>query len=160
MFLEIRAHRHPQQLRPRILTHLRYGPIAVLVLSVAAIIFSDIMLIQYSRWEIVSYIHSSAPPEESPSFKLHNDYRHWCGNGRVANEYALYGSTPTAYFDDPDPAVRARALQASVYVYDWLNHPGDGPSMDVLKRATTDPDPLVRRIAAKYQAELTGAWPP
>ena len=160
MFLEIRAHRQSQRQSPRLLTHLRYGPIAVLLLSLTAIIFSDMMLIQYSRWQIVRYIHSSTPPQESPSMKLHNNYRHWCGNGLAANKYELYGSTPAAYFDDPDPAVRARALQASIYVYDWLNHPGDGPSIDVLRKATTDRDPAIRKIAAEYREELLGAFSP
>ena len=92
--------------------------------------------------------------------KLHNNYRQWCGNGLAANKYELYGSTPAAYFDDPDPAVRARALQASIYVYDCLNHPGDGPSIDVLKKATTDRDPAIRKIAAEYREELLGAFSP
>ena len=154
--LEIMARRRSERQRPRLLTHLRYGPIAVLLLSFAAIIVSDMMLIQYSRLQIVRYIHGDAPPQERASFDLHNNYRHWCGNGVAANEYALYGATPAAYFDDQNPAVRARALQASIYVYDWINHPGDGPSIDVLRKAANDPDPLVRKIAAEYQSELLG----
>jgi hypothetical protein len=156
MFLEIMARRRSERQRPRLLTHLRYGPVAVLLLSFATIIISDMMLIQYSRWQIVRYIYGNAPPQARPSFDLHNNYRHWCGNGRVANEYALYGATPAAYFDDPDPAVRARALQASIDVYDWINHPEDGPSIDVLRKGTNDPDPLVRKIATEYQSELMG----
>ena len=154
--LEVMAHRRSGRQRPRLLTHLRYGPLATLLLSLATIIISDMMLIQYSRWQIVRYIHSDAPPQERPEFDLHNNYRHWCGNGVAANEYALYGETPAAYSDDPDPAVRARALQASIYVYDWLNHPGDGPSIDVLRKAVNDSDPLVRNIAIEYQSELLG----
>src|SRR5258705_1886852 len=130
MSLEISAHRQSQRQSPRLLTHLGYGPIAVLLLSLPAIIFSDMMLIQYSRWQIVRYIHSSAPPQESPSMKLHNNYRQWCGNGLAANKYELYGSTPAAYFDDPDPAVRARVLQASIHVHYSVNHPNDRPSID------------------------------
>ncbi len=159
-FLEILARRCSQRQRPRLLTHLRYGPVAVLLLSFAAIIVFDAMLIQYSRWQLVSYIHGDAPPQEPPSFDLHNNYRHWCGNGMAANEYALYGATPAAYFDHSDPAIRARALQASIYVYDWLNQPGDGPSIDVLRKAANDPDPLVRKIATEHQSELPVYSPP
>ncbi len=72
----------------------------------------------------------------------------------AANEYELYGSTPAPYFDDPDPTVRARAFQASMYVYDWINNPRNGPSIDVLRQAKSDQDPMIRRIAAEYQAEL------
>src|SRR3712207_8832104 len=41
-------------------------------------------------------------------------------------------------------------------VYDWINHPGDGPSIDVLRKAANDSDPLVRNIAIEYQSELLG----
>lgn len=114
------------------------------------------MLIEYSRWQIVRYIHSDVPPQERPSFALHNNDRGWCGNGMAAHEYELYGATTAAYYDDPDPEVRARAVQASAYVYDWINNPGDGPSIDVLRRAADDPDPLVREIADGYWSELRG----
>lgn len=148
--LETLARRRSTRQRPRLLSHLRFGPVAELLLSVFAIVATDEALIQYSRWQIVRYIRSDAPPRERPSFELHNDYRGWCGNGIAAREYALYGATPAAYYDDPDPAVRARAVQASAYFYDWLNNPGDGPSFEVLKKAKNDPDPLVREIAAEH----------
>jgi hypothetical protein len=154
LFLELRSRKHSGRPTPKLLTHLRYGPLAVLILSFAAIISFDMLLIQYSRWQIVGYIHSNASPQERPSFKLHNNYRHWCGNGMAANKYELYGSTPAAYIDDPDPKTRARALQASMYVYDWINLPGDGPSMSVVRKAAGDPDPMVRELAATFQAEL------
>ena len=156
-FLELRHFRRAGQPTPKVLTHLRYGPIAILVFSIATILASDFLLIQYSRWQIVRWIHSDAAVTESPSFKLHNNDRGWCGNGRSATEYYLYGDTAAAYIDDPNPATRARALQASMYVYDWLNHPNDGPSITALKKATTDSDPTVRHIAAKFSAELFGA---
>lgn len=89
-----------------------------------------------------------------PEFDLHNNYRHWCGNGAAAQEYELYGDTPAAYIDGSDPATRARALQASMFVYDWLNHPRTGPAVEAVKKATADPDPMVRAIAEKYRSEL------
>jgi hypothetical protein len=154
LVLELFARRHSVRQRSNLLTHLRYGPLAILVFSIAAIIGTDQLLIQFSRWEIVNYIYSDISPRETPSFRLHHNSGQWCGNGMAATEYANYGETPAAYFDNPDPAVRARALQASIEVYDWLNHPGGGPSIEVLKKALNDPDPLVREIAVKYQAEL------
>lgn len=153
-FLEIRSFRRPGRRIPRLLTHLRYGPIVILVFSIATILASDLFLIQYSRWEIVRYIHSDAPANERPSLKLHNNYRGWCGNGMTANRYDLYGDTAVAYIDAPDAATRARALQASMYVYDWINQPDDGPSIDALKKALTDPDPMVREVAAQFRADL------
>jgi len=152
--LELRGVWRVGQPTPKLLTHLRYGPVAILVFSVATIIASDLFMIQYSRWQLVNWIHSDAPVTERPSLTLHNNDRGWCGNGRTASRYYLYGDTAAAYIDDADPAVRARALQASKYVYDWLNHPDDGPSITALKKATTDSDPTVRTIAAKFSEEL------
>ena len=158
--LELRNVTRAGRPTPKLLTHLRYGPIAILVFSVATILASDFLLIQYSRWQLVRWIHSDAPVTEKFSLKLHNNYRGWCGNGFSANEYGLYGDTAAAYIDDADPAIRARALHASMYVYDWLNKPNDGPSIVALKKATSDPDPIVRDIAAQYNAELFGSLAP
>lgn len=153
-YLEIRNLRRPGRPFPRLHTHLSYGPIATLALSIVLIPATHLFLIQYSRWQIVSYIHSDAPVTEEPSFKLHDHYRGWCGNGISANRYYLYGATPAAYIDDPDPAVRARALRASMDVYDWSNHPSDGPSVTVLRKARADRDPIVRAIADEYLPEF------
>jgi len=158
--LELRNLTRSGRPTPKLLTHLRYGPVAILIFSVATILASDFLLIQYSRWQLVRWIHSDAPVTERPPLKLHNNDRGWCGNGRSANEYDLYGDTAAAYIDDADPAIRARALQASMYVYDWLNHPNDGPSIAALKKATTDPDPMVRNLAAHFNAELSGSRAP
>ena len=152
--LEVRNRRRFPLPTAKILTHLRYGPVAVFVFSVVAILATDFALIQYSRWQIISYVYSDAPVTERPTFDLHNNYRHWCGNGAVAQEYALYGDTAAAFIDSGDPATRARALQASMFVYDWLNHPGTGPAIEAVKKATADPDPMVRDIAEKYRSEL------
>jgi hypothetical protein len=158
--LELRNVTRTGRPTPKLLTHLRYGPIAVLIFSAATILASDFVLIQYSRWQIVRWIHSDAPVTEKFSHQLHNNDRGWCGNGRSATEYDLYGATAAAYIDDADPAIRARALQASMYVYDWVNKPNDGPSIAALKKATADPDPMVRDIAAEYNAELFGSLSP
>ncbi len=159
-FLEIRSLKRLDWPIPKLLTHLRYGPVAILVFSVATILASDFLLIQYSRWQIVRYIHSEAPVTETPSFNLHNNYRGWCGNGFSATEYDLYGETPAAYIDDPDPATRARALQASKSVYDWINQPKYGPSIAALEKAAWDPDPMVRDVAAKFLADLSYSGTP
>lgn len=149
VFLELRSLRRAGLPTPKLLTHLRYGPIAVLVLSIATILATDHLLIQYSRWELARWIQGAPTGIELQSLKLHNNYRGWCGNGWSANEYYLYGDTAAAYIDDPAPAIRARALQASVYVYDWSNEPSDGPIITALRKATTDSDPMVRDIAAQ-----------
>ena len=159
-FLELRSANRVGLPTPKLLTHLRYGPIAILVLSVVTILASDQFLIQYSRWQLVRWIHSDVPVTEKLPLNLYNNYRGWCGNGWSANEYYLYGDTPAPYIDDPDPATRARALQASMYVYDWVNEPNDGPSIAALKKATTDSDPTVRDIAAKFRADLHFSWEP
>lgn len=150
-FLELRSLRRAGQPTPKLLTHLRYGPIAVLILSIATILATDQFLIQYSRWQLVRWIHADAPVTEEPVLNLHNNDRGWCGNGRLATRYYLYGDTAAAYIDDPDPRIRARSLQASMYVYDRSN---DGPAVDALRKAEVDSDPQVRDIANKFKKDL------
>ena len=101
------------------------------------------MMIQYSRWQIMHYIHSNASPWEPPNFTLHNDYRNVC-TFSSAHWYDLYGATAADYLDDPDPLIRARALKAIIYIYPW-DH--------TLKKALADQDPLVRHIADEYYSQ-------
>jgi hypothetical protein len=154
--LEILARYRSHGPRSRLLTHLRYGPITILLLSIGAVLITDMALIQYSRWQIVNYIHSDAPPLRRPTFNLHDDYRSFCGNGFAPHRYAVYGSTPAEYLDDPDPGVRARALHASVYLQDRWANPPNSSSLDLLGIAANDPDWMVRTIAAEYYVELFG----
>ena len=99
---------------PRILKHLRYAPIAVLLLFIPITFTFDAAMISYSKYKIRSYVYSNTPPEQEVKFELHNDYRGWCGNGYSAQEYWLYADTAAEGFSSPDAAVRARSLRASI----------------------------------------------
>ena len=138
---------------PRLLTHLRYGPVATFIFFVVAVIAYDQVTILRSKWTIRQYVYSSASPEVSPSFELHTNYRGWCGNGYSASIYALYGDVAAEGFESSDPAVRARSLRASIEVYDSWNGVNDGPFPQLIERAYNDPHPLVRRIAAEFRGE-------
>ena len=135
----------------RLLTHFRYGPVAILIFFVVTVIAYDEVKILHSKWMIRQYVYSNASPEGSPSLELHTSYRGWCGNGYSASIYALYGDVAAEGFESSDPAVRARSLRASIEVYDWWNGANYGPFPHLIERAFyNDPDPLVRRIAAEY----------
>jgi len=146
--LEIVAHKQSTHEKPRLLTHLRYGPIAVVVLSSLGFAFYERMMVQYSRWQIVHYIHSDASPWEPPDFDLYHDDSGLCVISIPAHTYKGYDAIPTEYFNDPDPWVRARALKARLYFY-----PEGQALSDVMKKAMADENPLVRQIAADYQRE-------
>lgn len=145
---------HRRGYASRVLRHLRYAPLAILACFIVAAFSYDQAMIQYSRWEIRRYIHGDLPPEIPPDFDLHNDYRGWCGNGYSAHMYALYGDVAVSEYDAADPLVRARALQASVAVYDWLNGSTEGAFYELLSRAEHDPDPHVQRILAEVRQQL------
>jgi hypothetical protein len=140
--------RGPDGKRSLLLSHLRYAPLAVYGFYLIWLLPSEGLVIEYSRWQITRYVYGSAPPQVNPTFDLYNDYKGWCGNGFAAREYWLYGETAAAGFESDDPQVRARSLQASWVAYDWINEPGDGPFVEVLRKARVDPDPLVRQLAA------------
>jgi hypothetical protein len=136
---------------PRLLTHFRYGPVAIFIFFVVTVIAYDEVKILHSKWMIRQYVYGSASPEVSPSLELHTDYRGWCGNGYSSSIYALYGEVAAEGFESSDPAVRARSLRASIEVYDSWNGANYGPFPRLIERAFyNDPDPLVRKIAAEY----------
>lgn len=146
--------------RSLLLSHLRYAPLATYVFYLIWLLPSEQLLIQHSRWQITRYVYSDAPPLVDPELDLYNDYKGWCGNGYAAHEYWLYGATAAAGFESDDPQVRARALQASWVVYDWVNLAPDGPFIEVLRKARVDPDPLVRKLVADHCSEQYANCPP
>jgi hypothetical protein len=152
---ELAARRRSSASRSRWVSHLRYAPLAIACFSVAFVLLTDGIGIQYSRWQISRYVYGNASPHDSmPTLELYNDYRGFCGNGMAGHEYWLYGETAAAGLESDDPRVRARALRATASVYDWLNNSRDGRFMEILIEAGRDPDPLVRELAAKYWANM------
>ena len=146
--------------RSLLLLHLRYAPVATYVFFLIWLMPSEQLMIEHSRWQITRYVYSDAPPQVQPEFELYNDYKGWCGNGFMAQEYWLYGETAAAGFESDDPNVRARALQATWVVYDWVDKSPDGPFVRVLHKARVDPDPLVRKLAADHCTEMSVNCPP
>jgi len=136
---------------PRILKHLRYAPIAVLLLFIPITLAFDAAMIRYSKYKIHTYVFSNTPPEQKVKFELHNDYRGWCGNGYPAQEYWLYADTAAEGFSSSDAAVRARSLRASIELYDWLNGVKEGPFPQLIRQAEQDEDALVREITAEFR---------
>jgi hypothetical protein len=140
----------------RILTHLRYGPLAVAMISLTVVLTYDQSLILVSRMRIRQYVYASESSSAEFTQHLHNPYRGWCANGAFGVRYTLYGETAAAGFASDDPQVRVRSLRASGSVYDWLNRPDDGPFPGLLEQAERDPDPVVRQTAVRLRKEIHG----
>ncbi|MFN2510117.1 MAG: hypothetical protein ABR568_01590 [Pyrinomonadaceae bacterium] len=141
---------------PRLVTHLRYAPIAIFFFFLATVVAYDQTMILHSKWKIRHYVYGNASPEIPASLELHNNHRAWCGNGYSAAIYGHYADTAAEGFESSESAVRARSLSASIEVHDWLNGVNDGPFPELIRRASNDPDPLVRRIATDFRGESYG----
>jgi hypothetical protein len=97
----------------------------VLLFSVLVTLSFDQVMTLDSKHQLRKYIYGNTSPKGKPSFKLHNDYRAWCGNGYPARRYELYNEVAAEGSDSSDAVIRARALRASIEVYHWLNGVGD-----------------------------------
>ena len=142
---------HEENSTTRLLTHLRYGPFAIFIFFLVTVFAYDEIMVLHSKWTIRQYVYSGITTD-SPSLELHIGHRGFCGKGSSAIIYDLYADTAAESFQSSDPKVRARALRASIEVYDWLNEVYDGPFSELIEQARSDPDPLVRSIAADFQA--------
>lgn len=149
--LEITTSVNTRKIAPRILTHFRWGPAMVIFFSSIFLISFDLGMIEYSRFEIRRYLFDGGTSLAEPSLRLHNDYRHWCGNGASAHENYLYFETAASGRNDPDPYVRSRSLLIAADVQDWING-GDARFADQLRSACGDPHPIVRSTANVYLA--------
>lgn len=134
---------------PRALTHLRYAPLAIFLFFITITMVFDAAMVQYSKYQIRGYVYGNMPPEQEVTLDLHNTNRGWCGNGRLATEYWLYGDTAAEGFSSSDPAVRARSLRVSLQV-SYPSSVYEGPFPEIIKRAAQDEDPLVKELAAKF----------
>lgn len=142
------AYKRPRS--PKILTHLRFGSITVAISSIVIILCFNSAMIEYSKYEIRSYVYGSASPQQEVDLKLFTDYKGWCGNGYSAREYELYADTAAGGYSSPDADVRARSLRASLEVFDWLNGVSDGPFPELIKEAQYDEDPVVQGIVNEF----------
>jgi len=133
----------------RLLTNLRYAPIAIFIFSGFIVPIYDAGMIEYSKRQIRNYIYSASPTIEKPNFRLHNNYRHWCGNGASAQENYLYFNAASEGINNENPSIRARSLLMSADVQDWLNG-GDKRFNVFLAKSCRDADRIVWSAAENY----------
>ena len=126
----------------RLLSHFRFGPLAVLAVFLITVPIFDLAMIEVSRYQIRSYVYRSGDSVSDPVNELHSDYRHWCGNGASANRENLYFNTAAEGIADDDPYVRARSLLATADVRDFFNGP-DPRFKEYVKAACLDTNAIV-----------------
>lgn len=108
-------------------------------------------MVQYSKYQIRSYVYGNTPLEQEIRLYLHNTDRGWCGNGYSATEYWLYAETAAEGFSSDDPKVRARSVRMSLQTYDWLNGvEKDSPFPKLIRQAANDENPLVQQMANEF----------
>jgi hypothetical protein len=146
IIFEIVAHLYKDFKCKRLLAHLRYSPITILVVSVFAIQAYDVGMITYSKQQIRNYIYDDAQLIIEPDIILHNNYRHWCGNGASAQENYLYFDTASEGMNNTNPYVRARSLLMADEVQDWING-GDKRFDNYLANSCRDSDTIVQNVA-------------
>ena len=136
--------------------HATIAPIALFCTFFGAVFAYHYLEIQLCRAEIRAYIYGQQSPLVEPIFHPHFLFHSFCGNAMMEQMYALYGEAAASGFDDPDPRVRARALQASLSVsgYGWNGIP-EGVFQKVVHHAGRDPDPIVQQVLKPYQQYLT-----
>ncbi len=158
-----------QKLFPRLLTHLRFAPLAVsstfiIAIVVTTLLFSDVakhrdlsyfdsINVQNSKYKIRAYIYGNTSPEQDVTLYLYNDDAGGCLNGMVAREAELYTETAREGLSSSNAAIRARSLRASIEVYDSFNG-GDFSFLKTVERMTQDEDLLIRQIATKFLNDI------
>jgi hypothetical protein len=130
----------------RLLSHFRFGPLAVFTVFLITVPIFDLAMIEISRYQIRSYVYDSGDSLSKPDMRPHNNYRHWCGNGVSATEEYLYFDTAAEGIADEDPYVRARSLLATAEVRDFFNGP-DPRFKEYVKAACRDTNGIVVETA-------------
>lgn len=131
---------------------LRYTPIAGVLLSIPITTAFDLGMVQYSKWQIRSYVYSNELEVATPDLDLHSTDRGWCGNGMVANLNYHYFDTASNGIYDADPYVRSRSLLAAAEVSNRFNG-GDRRFDLYLKESCLDEHTVVYQTAEHYLRE-------
>lgn len=134
----------------RLLTNLRYAPIAIFIFSGFIIPIYDAGMIAYSKWQIKNYVFSSSQSIEEPVIKLHNDYRHWCGNGAMGRRKDLYFETAIEGIESENPKTRIRSWLMAYDVWDFFNGSKSERLDVILKKGCNDSDSNIRNIAENF----------
>lgn len=129
-----------------LIRHLKQAPYILFLTFLLGIVSYHYISYRLSVYQITDYIYSGKSVSEKPNFDLHLFFRSFCGNANSANRYYLYANAASIGFDSPDPNIRAKSLLASLYVYDGLNYPNNGPFFIVLKHAKEDSSPIVQKV--------------
>ena len=132
---------------PRILTHLRWGPLLTLLMFIAVTLSYDTIRIHQSRQDLKNYIYYGSNEAELPRLELHTDYRGWCGNGAFAADYANYIDTAVEGFQSESSEVRMRALKVG---HDLAFQTSDERYEGMIRAALNDDDAAVRELACSY----------
>jgi hypothetical protein len=136
----------------RLLTHLRWGPIAVMLIALSTVLTFDQVKTYLSKHQISQYVYYGLPGMEiTGRLDLYSNYRGWCGNGMAYAVYDTYIDTATEGFDSSDPAVRLRALKVSHEISSWDR---DQRFDRLLDKALEDVDPTVQALAFEYKSRL------
>ncbi len=142
---------------PRLLTHLRWGPAAVLLIFIGVVLSYDNIQIYQSRQVMKNYIYyGSYSDSEFEELPLYNNYRGFCGNGALALYYQNYIDTALEGFKSDSPIVRLRALKASHNVSSWEF---DERYTRLLGEALVDSDLDVAELACEYRPGCANSCP-
>ncbi len=147
--IEITAYLSKNFTYKRLLTNLRYAPIAILVVSGIVVLTYDAGMIAYSKQQIRNYIFNDSQLIVKSDFRLHNNYRHWCGNGASAYENYLYFDVASEGINNENPYVRARSLLMTEEVRDWING-GDKDLIIFWQTVAAIPMPLSKMLPKIY----------
>lgn len=131
-----------------LLTHFRFAPAAIFLVSIFVIPLYDAGMIAYSRQNIRNYVFSNSEELETMAQSLRSNYRSWCGNGYFANRSYYYYETAAEELNNENPNIRARALLATNSVADVIINGNDRERFDrVLSKSCQDSSEIVRNVA-------------
>lgn len=146
IIFEITTHFSKNFRYKRLLTNLRYAPIAILVFSGIVVSIYEAGMLARSKQQIRSYIFDDTQFIVKPDFRLYNNYRGWCGNGASAYENYLYFDAASEGVNNVNPNIRARSLLMTEEVRDSING-GDKRFDNFLANACRDSDAIVQNVA-------------
>lgn len=132
---------------PRLVNHLKEGPI-IAGLTFCSLVFSyHLWMVGVSHYGILSYIYFSPTNEFSQTLSLHLPVHSFCGNANDEWIHDLYSSTATVGLESSDSNVRARSLRMTLRFYPGLNgYSLEGKFKEMIDRLKLDPSPEVQAV--------------
>lgn len=140
--------------RPRMLNHLRYGPLVAFAVFLLLAPVAEWEAIEKSKWQIRDYLENGPTSDYAKNGRLYIKEPQGGESIWSTPEYQIYAETAAEGLQSDNPMTRVRALELSRQFYNWDERPYRSPFIEALQKGRNDRDIIYRETVKEYIRQI------